>query len=82
MPIGKKLLYSTISTLIICFIMTSNGYTANLAEEAEVQTFINEMVKEHGFKKNELDTLFSQVKVKQKILDAISRPAEKNQALA
>lgn len=74
---GKKLLYATISILIVCFIVTSNSYAANLAEETEVQTFITEMVKEHGFKKSELDTLFAQVKVKQKILDAISRPAEK-----
>jgi len=58
--------------------ISSHAYAANLANEADVQKFINEMVKEHGFKKNELNTLFSQVKVKQKILDAISRPAEKS----
>ncbi len=78
MPTGKKLFYSILSTLIFCFIISSHAYAANLANEADVQKFINEMVKEHGFKKNELNTLFSQVKVKQKILDAISRPAEKS----
>ena len=78
MPTGKKLFYSILNTLIFCFIISSHTYAANLANEADVQKFINEMVKEHGFKKNELNTLFSQVKVKQKILDAISRPAEKS----
>jgi len=78
MPTGKKLFYSILNTLIFCFIISSHTYAANMANEADVQKFINEMVKEHGFKKNELNTLFSQVKVKQKILDAISRPAEKS----
>jgi len=78
MPIGKKLFYSILSTLIFCFMISSHAYAANLANEADVQKFINEMVKDHDFKKNELNTLFSQVKVKQKILDAISRPAEKS----
>jgi len=78
MPTGKKLFYSILSTLIFCFMISSHAYAANLANEADVQKFINEMVKDHDFKKNELNTLFSQVKVKQKILDAISRPAEKS----
>jgi len=78
MPTGKKLFYSILSTLIFCFMISSHAYAANLANEADVQKFINEMVKDHDFKKKELNTLFSQVKVKQKILDAISRPAEKS----
>ncbi|MCK5647771.1 MAG: lytic murein transglycosylase B, partial [Gammaproteobacteria bacterium] len=53
---------------------------ANLDKDPDVQLFIKEMVKQHNFKHNELETLFSQVKIKQKILDAISRPAEKSKA--
>ena len=78
MPTRKKLFCRILSALIFCFIISSHAYAENLTAEADVQKFINEMVKEHGFKKNELNTLFSQVKVKQKILDAISRPAEKS----
>ncbi|MCU7937938.1 MAG: lytic murein transglycosylase B [gamma proteobacterium symbiont of Bathyaustriella thionipta] len=80
MSTGKTLRYTMLSTLILCVIMTNISYAANLAKESDVQQFIAEMVKEHGFKKADLNALFAQVKVKQKILDAISRPAEKSKA--
>lgn len=44
----------------------------------DVQKFIKEMVTKHGFKQSELEGLFKQVKIKQKIIDAMSRPAEKS----
>lgn len=78
MPKGKLTFYTLLSTLILCFMISHNSYAANLAKETEVQEFINEMVNKHGFNKKELQTLFAKVKVKQKILDAISRPAEKS----
>jgi membrane-bound lytic murein transglycosylase B len=40
--------------------------------------FINEMVKEYQFKPAELNEVFKDVEVKDKILQAISRPAEKS----
>ncbi|MGH8175917.1 MAG: lytic murein transglycosylase B [Steroidobacter sp.] len=43
----------------------------------EVRTFIDEMVHDHGFDRGELDALFAQTEIKQTILDAISRPAER-----
>jgi membrane-bound lytic murein transglycosylase B len=69
--------------LSFCFFLLSislpvSAQTENLTDNPEIQKFIDEMVKEHQFKKKELQTLFNQVEVKQKILDAISRPAEKS----
>jgi len=43
-----------------------------------VDVFIDEMVAEHQFDKKALQTVFDQVEVKQSILKAISRPAEKS----
>ena len=42
----------------------------------ELSDFINEMVKEHDFKKQELTALFDQVELRPKIIAAITRPAE------
>jgi len=43
-----------------------------------VDKFIDEMVSKHQFKRQELEQLFAQVEVKDSILKAISRPAEKS----
>ncbi len=43
-----------------------------------VDAFIDEMVVQHQFERKELQALFQQVDVKQSILKAISRPAEKS----
>lgn len=66
------------SVIFFCFAAISSSFATTLNNEPDVQQFINEMVEQHGFNQNELETLFSQVKIKQKILDAISRPAEKS----
>lgn len=47
-------------------------------ELPELPRFIDEMVAEHGFDKAELETVFADVEVKDSILKAISRPAEKS----
>lgn len=46
-------------------------------ELPELDKFIDEMVHEHDFDRSELERLFAQVEVKDSILAAISRPAEK-----
>ena len=46
-------------------------------KNASVKVFIDEMVAEHNFDRAALAQLFSQAEKKQRILDAISRPAEK-----
>ena len=76
---GQRTFYTAIS-ILFCFIFTGNSSAADLGKDPVVQVFINEMVNKHHFKRSELETLFSQVKIKQKILDAISRPAEKSKA--
>ncbi|MDB2705365.1 lytic murein transglycosylase B [Pseudomonadota bacterium] len=43
-----------------------------------ISVFIDEMVTKHQFERNELESLFEKVDVKQSILKAISRPAEKS----
>jgi len=47
-----------------------------VAERDDVKTFIQEMVDKHNFDSKKLTSLFKDVKLKQKIVDAISRPAE------
>lgn len=47
-------------------------------ELPDVDVFINEMVVEHQFDKHQLEQVFNDVEVKQNILKAISRPAEKS----
>lgn len=43
----------------------------------EVRAFIDEMTKQHGFERREVEALMKQAQTKQPILDAISRPAER-----
>ena len=49
---------------------------AQLQDETEVQEFIGQMVAKHGFDRSQLINMFSQAKVSNTILEAISRPAE------
>ncbi|MDX2506794.1 MAG: lytic murein transglycosylase B [Gammaproteobacteria bacterium] len=78
MFIGQRTVYLAAVALVLTFASIGSSSAAGLANKPEVGEFINEMVTQHGFKQNELETLFNQVKIKQKILDAISRPAEKS----
>lgn len=43
-----------------------------------ISSFIDEMVQKHQFERNDLESLFKKVEVKNSILKAISRPAEKS----
>jgi peptidoglycan lytic transglycosylase B len=54
----------------------SVGYAAN----PKVQVFINEMVTQHGFSKEELEKVFSQAHRSDDILALMSKPAEKRLA--
>lgn len=47
-----------------------------VSERDDVRTFIDELANKHGFDTQQLSQLFREVKLKQKIIDAISRPAE------
>ena len=61
---------------LLCFAI---GPPAVALEQSrtEVRSFIDEMAREHGFERRELEALFSKAETKQAILDAISRPAER-----
>ena len=64
-----------ITATLLSLIMTPAFANSELPELDE---FIDEMVEEHAFDRAELETLFAQVEVKDSILKAISRPAEKS----
>ena len=46
-------------------------------EQPEVRSFIEEMVAEHDFERDALTTVLADAEIKQGIIDAISKPAEK-----
>ncbi len=67
--------------LVSGLLTAGSGLAAALDDEIptqrpEVQAFIDEMASKHGFDRNELGAIFEQVRMKQKIIDAITRPAE------
>ena len=49
----------------------------NYAEREDVKAFVKELAAEESFDERELLSLFRHAEYKQKIIDAISRPAEK-----
>ena len=79
MLLSKKYFFTLFSYILLLTIFFSTpAYTQNLVDNNELKQFISEMVSQHGFEQKALEKLFSQVKIQQKILDAISRPAEKS----
>lgn len=58
--------------------MLSCGAAAAIDNQrADVRQFVDEMARDHGFNRGELEKLLEQAQTKQAILDAISRPAER-----
>ncbi|MGD8567831.1 MAG: lytic murein transglycosylase B [Gammaproteobacteria bacterium] len=49
---------------------------SDVSGRKDVQSFIDNMVKEHNFKRDELVKIFKKVKTDDSIIDAITRPAE------
>ncbi len=74
----KRFLLTSVFSLFIGLFVSKAVLASSLIEDTTVQNFIDRMVCKHGFKRNKLEQLFAQVKIKQKILDAITRPAEKS----
>ena len=50
---------------------------ADYTERADVQAYVDELVSVHGFEESELLELFSQAERKDRIIESISRPAER-----
>ncbi|GMQ84048.1 MAG: lytic murein transglycosylase B [Gammaproteobacteria bacterium] len=65
---------------LICLLgvlVTGPGCAGDFQDNADVQVFIDSMVKQHQFNRQQLEKLFAQAKKREDILEAISRPAEK-----
>lgn len=69
-----KLISALLLSLFFCF---NNAFASNLNERDDIKQFIDEMVSEHRFDKKQLQEWFSKTALQPKIIEAISRPAEK-----
>jgi len=67
-----------ITSLGLCLsLFSSASYaTSKSLDQQEMQHFIDEMTRQHKFKRDELQALMDNARIRQTILDAISRPAE------
>lgn len=65
----------------LCFLSVSSALAIDL-DQPEVETFIDSMVEQHDFDREELRDTLGAAEVKQSILDAIARPAEKTKSWA
>ncbi len=66
-----------LSTFIVATALTLALPAAHGIDDPQVTEFVSEMNSEHGFELAWLNSLFAGAETKQKILDAISRPAER-----
>ena len=73
---GYIFFYTSIFTLIVLTGLLSSEANADISERKEVKSFINDMVKKHKFDRQSLTTTFQQVEIKNKIIEAMKRPAE------
>ena len=62
---------------LIFLIIVSNTAWSHDVNRNNIQNFIITMVEKHGFDGNDLSSILSKAESKEKILEAISRPAEK-----
>jgi len=63
--------------LLIACLLPNLGFAMDYVEREEVKTFVKELAEAESFDEKELLSLFRHAEYKQKIIDAISRPAEK-----
>ena len=71
--IMQKLALATLFFLSFLMAFTAQ---ADINDRADVDKFINKMVKQHQFERIELVTLFKSVEIKTKIIETMERPAE------
>lgn len=72
-----KLSFSIIS-IILSGVCLAKSISQQPTSRQDVQQFINEMVQNHNFDRNQLTNWLSQANIEQSIIDAITRPAEKS----
>ena len=75
---SRKMKFLKQITLLLFCIVTIGNVSAESSywERPVVKEFVNDMVKKHGFNKNELVAWFSAAEKHQSIIDAMMRPAE------
>ena len=70
------LLRTVTALVIIIASVIAPGIHADVSKRADVNQFIDEMVKKHKFDRNKLVKVFKKVKTNPKIIEYITRPAE------
>jgi len=65
----------------LCFLSVASALAIDL-DQPEVEAFIDSMVEQHDFDREEIRDTLGAAEVKQSILDAIARPAEKTKSWA
>lgn len=64
--------------LLVCFFITPVSFAdSTLTRRPEVQAFITDMVKHHGFQRAALTTAFNKVTLQPQIIESMERPYEK-----
>ncbi len=66
-----------IQVIMLLFIAQTAMADISFTQRPDVSAFINDMVKKHQFKKQELVTLFSKVKIHPQVMRHINKPLEK-----
>ena len=72
----RKIFYALFAALTLATTSACAQEVSVYDKFPDTHTLIDEMVQEHGFDKQQLSTLFSQVIFKPKIIETITRPAE------
>ncbi len=70
-------MHRSLLIIFITLILSPTLSVANVANRDDVQVFIDTMVSKHGFDQDELIAVFSNVDIKQNIIEAMDRPAER-----
>ena len=74
----KKVLAVVLLSVVYGFAMNVQAKSgANYEQRAEVKQFIDEMVNDHGFDRNYLESQFAGAKRLDNVLESIAKPAEK-----
>ncbi|MGI9219482.1 MAG: lytic murein transglycosylase B [Woeseiaceae bacterium] len=61
---------------IVFFVATSNVFAVDI-EQANIDAFIDEMVSEHAYERSALEEILKEAKLQEKIIEQISKPAER-----
>ncbi len=70
-----------LAVVSLCLLVAANALAIDL-DQPEVRSFIDAMVEKHDFDREQLRDTLGSAEVKQSILDAIARPAEKTKSWA